>query len=280
MEKDQRITKELGRYQLAPLSADLRDRVLLSAREAWSSREVELHWTERWRRACRAYQQEILAFASVLLLILGVVTQLGGNQSVLADSIERLTVIATVSGNLHRAASMDCTVLMPDAGDESAKYRVRWNSAGVTRVDINAIGGAEQTLWISKGTVSMADSEGGEIRSVTTATMPSKWQPFMEFLTPTILAQHMEKYGLTQAKGQNAMEPDGLLLVGQENEQAIEMSIDAKTGLPITLRKYLSASSQTSEKRDCLEEVQFQWNKPIAQELFVPGLPAMKQHAD
>jgi hypothetical protein len=278
MEQDQQITREFGRYRLAPPSPDLHDRVLRAAREALASRDAELHWTGRWLRACGAFRQEILALASALMLILGVVMQLGGVQSVLADSIERLTVMVTVSGRLSRATSMDCTVLKPGTGDENSQYRVRWNAAGVTRVDMDSTNGTGQTLWISKGTVSVADYEGGALRSTAITTMPSKWQPPMEFLTPTILAQHMqERYGLMQAERKDGAGPDEFLLVGQENQQVIEIAIDARTYLPTTLKKHLPDSVRTGKERDCLEEVRFQWNKPIPQGLLVPGSSAVKR---
>ena len=41
-----------------------------------------------------------------------------------------------------------------------SQYRVRWNAAGVTRVDMNSAKGTGQTLWISKGAVLVADNEG------------------------------------------------------------------------------------------------------------------------
>ena len=277
-EQDQHITRELGRYRLAPPSPDLHDRVLRAAREALASTDVELHWTDRWLRACGAFREEILAYASVLLLMLGVVTQLGADQGVLADSIGRLKVMVTVSECLYRTTSMDCTVLQPAAGDKNSQYRVRWNTAGVTRVDIGSTNGTEQTLWISEGTVSAADTEGGAVRSTAITTMPARWQPPMEFLTPTILAQHMkEQYGLMQAERQGGAGPDEFLLVGQENQQVVEIAIDARTYLPKTLKKYLPDSARTGKERNCLEEVRFQWNKPIPQELFVPGSSAVKQ---
>jgi hypothetical protein len=232
-----------------------------------------------WARG--AFRQEILAFASAVMLILGVVMQLGGDQSVLADSIERLEVMITVSAGLYRVTSMDCTVLKPGAGGENSQYRVRWNAAGVTRVDMDSTNGTERTLWISKGTVSVADYEGGAVRSTAIATMPSKWQPPMEFLTPTILAQHMEeRYGLMQAGRQDGAGPDEFQLVGQENQQVIEIAIDARTYLPTTLKKYLPDSGRTGKERDCLEEVRFQWNKPIPQELLVPGSSAVKRQVN
>jgi hypothetical protein len=276
MEQDQRITREFGRYRLVPPSTELRDRVLRAASEALAGRGAESSWIDCLLRACGAFQQEILAFASALLLILGVVTHLGGSQSVLADSMERLAVMATVSGSLYRATSMDCAVLKRDAREETTEYRVRWNAAGVTRIDVDSAKGTGRTMWISKETASVADHEG-EVRSMAISALSPEWQPPTEFLTPAILAQRMEGYGLTQAKHQSDAQLSELRFAGQEDQQAIEMSVNAKTGLPIRLKKYLPDSSRTGKKRHCLEEIRFEWNRPIPQELFVPDSPEVKQ---
>jgi hypothetical protein len=87
-EQEKHITRELDKFRLAPPSPDLHDRVLRAAREALASGDARPQWTERLVRACERFQQEALAIASALMLILGVVIQLGGSQSVLADSIE------------------------------------------------------------------------------------------------------------------------------------------------------------------------------------------------
>jgi len=276
MDQDQRITKELGRYRLASPSPGLHERVLLAAREAWTNSESGLHWTNRWMQACGKFRQEILALASAFMLILGVVMQLGGSQSVLADSVERLTVMAAVSGSLHRATSMDCTVTKPGAADGRVQYRLRWNAAGVTRVEMTSAGGAGQTLWISNGTVSAVDHEGGTVRSTSITHMPSKWKAPMEFLTPAAIAQHMERFGLRQADGQGSAQPGELVLVGQENQQVVEIAVNARTALPIALKKFLSAPVGTGKELAGFEEVRFQWNKAIPQELFIPGLSAIK----
>ncbi len=275
-EQDQRITRELSKYRLAPPSRDLHNSVLLAAREAMASGEAELPLTGRLRRACGTFQQEILAFASALMLILGVVLQLGGSQSVLADSIERIAVMATVSGSLHRATSMDCTVIRPGAGDESSEYRVRWNAAGVTRVDMDSAKATKRTIWISKETASLTEYKG-ELRSMAISALPLEYQTPTEFLAPAILAQRMEGYGLTRAEHQSDAQPGELRFAGREDRQTIEMSVDAKTGLPIRLNKYLPDSSRTGKKRDLLEEVRFQWNKPMPRELFVPDSPEVKK---
>ncbi|HTY61455.1 MAG TPA: hypothetical protein VMG30_04300 [Acidobacteriota bacterium] len=275
-EQDQRITRELDNYRLAPPSPDLHDRVLRAAHEVLANSDATLHWTDRWLRACMAFRQEILAYASVLLLVLGVVMQLGGGPSVLADSMERLAVMAAVSGSLSRATSMDCAVLKRNAGEETIGYRVCWNASGITRIDMDSAKDARRMMWISKETASVVDNNG-EVRSMAISALPPEWQPPTEFLTPSILAQRMEGYGLKQADRQSDAQPGELLFVGHEDQQAIEMSLDAKTGLPIKLNKYLPDSSRTGKKRDCLEEVRFQWNRPIPQELFVPDSPEVRQ---
>ena len=278
MKQDQRITREFDRYRLAPPSPDLHDRVLRAAREALASRDAELPWPGRWLRACGALRQEILAVASSLMLILGVVMQLEGGQNALADSLERLTVMASISGSLKHATSMDCTVLKRVTGDESAQYRILWSTAGVTRIDIDSTGGTERTLWISNGTVSVADQRG-TVHSMAITAMPSNWHLPMEFLTPTILTQNMKRYGLMQAESQNGAGPDELLFAGQEDQQAIEIDIDAETYLPKALRKHFPNSARGKESV-YLEEVRFQWNNPIPKELLVPGSPAVQQKAN
>ena len=278
-ERDQRVTRELDRFRLFTPSPDLRDRVLLAAREAMVSGDAELSPADRWMRAFGALRQEILAFASAVMLILGVAMQFAGNQGVLADSIERWQVMASVSGSLHRATSMDCTVTHPGAGDESPRYRVRWNAGGITRVDMSATSGAQQTQWISKEAVSAADGKGGALRSMTPGAMPAQWQPLMEFLTPEILAQRMERYGLVQAENPQRAHSDELVLVGQSVEQAVEIAVDAETFLPKTIRKFPAASDRSGRERGYLEEARFQWNKPVARELFIPGATTARRKA-
>jgi hypothetical protein len=272
-EQDQRITRDLEKYQLAPPSPDLHDRVLRAAREAMArGGDTELPWSVRWLTACRVFRQEILAFASALMLILGVVMQLGISQSALADSIERLSVISAVSGRLNKAISMDCTLLTKGAGSEYSKYRVRWNATGVTRTDMDLVDGTEQSLWIYKETVSARD-DGTAVRTMAISDLPSTWYPPLEFLTPAILAQNIkERYGFMQAEHHDK---DGLLLIGRGNREVIEISIDSKEYLPTMIKKYLPDSPQ-----EHLEEVRFQWNKPLPHRLLVPGSTEVKRQVN
>lgn len=275
--QDQQITKELGRYRLAPPSPDLHDYVLRASREAWANERTELHWADRYLKACGMFQREILAFASALMLILGVVSQVRGSQSVLADSIERFAVITAVTENLHRAKSMDCTILEQAEEHERYQYRLRWNTAGVTRMEMISSGGTEQTLWISNGTISAVDDQGGRGRSTSITNMLSKWKAPMEFVTPAAIAQRLERFGLRQADRQGSEQPGELVLFGQENHQVVEIAINSRTGLPIAIKKYLPAPVGMGKGLAGFEEVWFQWNKPFPQELFIPGLSAIKK---
>jgi len=205
--------------------------------------------------------------------------QLRGPQGALAHSIEQLKVIVSISAGLNRASFMDCTVLKPNTEGEQASYRVRWRSVGDVRVDMDSADGA-QTLWISKETVSIAGPGGGDVRSmpINTMTPGPLWQPALEFMSPKILAKHIEEhYGLMQSGGRSSAGTDEFLIVGREGRQAVDIAVDARTYLPKVLKKYALDSGRTNGERDRIMEVRFLWNQPIPPELFVPGAPAGKQ---
>jgi hypothetical protein len=211
--------------------------------------------------ALGAFRKEALIFALAVILILSSLMHFGENQSALANSISRMKVIIDVSARLNRAASMDCSVLKSGIGGENSSYRVRWGASDITRVDRKSPDGVQQTLWISD----------------TTVPPDPVWQPAMEFLTPTILARHVEgSYGLMQVGQRDAAEPNEFLLVGRENQQVIKIAVDERTYLPKTLRKCLPDSG-TGEARDCVLEVRFLWNRPIPEELLIPRPAAGKQ---
>ena len=135
------------------------------------TRRSVVYWPDRWLQASMAFQQEIFAFASAVMLILGVVMHLSGSQSALADSIEQLKVMVTISASLNRAASMDCVVLKPGAEGGNTSYHVFWRRTdGDARVDMVSPGGT-QTVWISGETISFSGSDGGSIRSMPLRTM-------------------------------------------------------------------------------------------------------------
>jgi hypothetical protein len=206
-------------------------------------------------------------------LILGVVMQLNGSQSALAHSIEQLKVIVTVSMSLNRTAFMDCTVLKPGAGGGNASHHMRWRAPGDARMDMVSDDGA-QSIWISNETISFADSDSGAVRSMPIKTMTPGpvWKPALEFMTPALLAKHMEEqYGLMQTGERRGAESGEFLILGREDGQAVEITVDARTFLPKVLKKYAPDSGRTNGERDCIMEVRFLWNQPISPEVFVPG---------
>jgi hypothetical protein len=233
--------------------------------------------SDRWLWARGLFRQEVLVLASAVMLIAGGVLHLCGNQSVLAHSIERLKMIVTVSTGLRQATSMDCTVRMQGEERDKSSYRVRWVATGVTRIDLDSTGGEEQTLWVPNEAVSMFPYAGMVVHSTAIATMPRDpvWRPAQEFLTPAILAHNMEKrYGLIQTERRKNNGQDEFLLVGQENQRVIEIAIDARTYLPVRLKKYPLDSIQPGDARNGFEEVWFEWNQPIPPDLLVPKSPA------
>ncbi len=202
-----------------------------------------------------------VAFTAAVVLILASIVLLSEKQSVLANSISRLKVIMDVSAALNRATSMDCILLKPEAGSEDSSYHLRWNAKGITRVDRESTRGVRQTLWISN----------------TTVPPDAVWQPAMEFLTPAIVARHVEGSSAFMQTGRwDGAEPDEFMLVRRERQQVIEIAIDNRTYLPKMLRKY-SPETESGEMRKCVLEVQFSWNRPVPGDLLIPRPAAGKR---
>jgi hypothetical protein len=225
------------------------------------------------------FRKEILAIASAAMIILGLVMQPGGSQSALAHSIEQLKVIVTISVGLNSVSSMDCVVLKPGAEDGQTSFRVRWRAIGDVRVDMDSADGA-QTLWISNETVSIAGPGAGDVRSMSINTMTPGpvWRPALEFMSPKILAKHMqEHYGLMLSGGRAGAGTNKFLIVGREGGQDVEVTVDAKTYLPEVLKKYSHDSDRTNRVRNCIMEARFLWNQPIPAELFSPRTPASER---
>jgi hypothetical protein len=272
------LLKQALKDDLPPEAESTMNRQFLNLQRTLD-RPESLTEADEWSWMRGLFRKEILALASAVMLILGVVMQLGGSQSALAHSIEQLKVIVTVSMSLNRAAFMDCTVMKLGAGGENSSYHVRWRAPGDARMDMVSGDGA-QTIWISNETISFADSDGGVLRSmpIKTMTLGPVWQPALEFTTPTLLAKHMEEqYGLMQTGERRGAGSGEFLIVGREDGQAVEITVDARTYLPKVLKKYALDSGRTNGDRVCLTEVRFLWNQPIPRELFVPEPLAGKQ---
>ncbi len=225
------------------------------------------------------FRKEILAAASAAMMILGLVMQLSGSPSVLAHSIEQLKVIITISAGLNRASFMDCAVLKADSEGKQTSYRVRWRAAGDVRLDIVSADGA-QTLWIANETVSIAGPGGRDVRSMSSNAMTPGplWKPALEFMSPQILAKHMEEhYGLMQSGGRSGDGTNEFVILGREGRQDVEIAVDAKTYLPKALKKYSDDPDRTNGPRRCIIEARFLWNQPIPGELFSSQTPAAER---
>jgi hypothetical protein len=231
----------------------------------------------RWMT--KSLQKDVLAVASAAMLILGMVMQLSGSQTVLAHSIEQLKVMVTISMGLSCTSSMDCTVRIPGAEEDQISYRVRWRAMGDVRVDMDGADGV-QTLWISNETVSVTGPGIGNLSSmcINMMTPGPVWQPALEFMSPEIVAKHIEEqYGLMQSVGRVGAGTNEFLIIGREGWQDVEITIDAKTYLPKVLKKYSHDSDRTKGTRNCAMEARFLWNQPILGEIFIPQIAAAER---
>jgi hypothetical protein len=272
-----KLLKQAFREDLPPDAEARMRRQFLNLKRNLDRPECSIE-ADAWSWIHRVFHKEILTLVSVVLLAMGIVMQFSGAQSALAHSIGQLKVIMTISMNLNRAVSMDCTVLKPAVGGENSSYHVRWRANGDVRVDRDS-GADAQTVWLSEEAISFAGSDGSLIRSMSlqTITPGPAWQPAMEFKSPAHLAKDMEgRYGLMQAERIHNTGSAEFLIVGHEDRQTVEITIDERTYLPKALKKYALDSGRTNRDRICLMEARFQWNQPISDELFVSGPQAGK----
>jgi hypothetical protein len=231
-----------------------------------------------WQWPRWAFRKEVLVFSSVIMMVIGCIAHLGGYQNVLAHSISHVKVILAMSGQLRRATSMDCSMLWPGKEGKPLQYRVRWAQSGRTRVDVAVAGRTEKTFWTADGSATIADYADGSLSTLAGVDQVRDplLQPVLAFISPAVLARHLEeRCQLRQVTQQDTL-ASALLFVGHEGRDAIEVTVDGKTYLPATFKKPLPDVAPAGRQSVRVMEARFVWNQPVAPELLVPGITAGK----
>jgi hypothetical protein len=174
---------------------------------------------------------------------------------------------------------MDCRVTKKGTQDDQASYRIRWRAAGDIRVDMDSTEGT-QTLWISNGTISIASPGEDDVRSMSIKIMAPgpMWQPALEFLSPEILEENLERhYGLMQNVGRVDSGENEFLIHGRDEQHDIEITVNSNTYLPDVLKIFRNDSNPENRTQKFTMEARFLWNYPMPEELFIPQIPVTDQ---
>ncbi|MCP5108082.1 MAG: hypothetical protein GY950_32140 [bacterium] len=131
---------------------DERDEVRTSLPDRLFSLFSGFSWDD-FKPARVIFSRGALAFASLLMLVVGSLMQMSGSPSVLADSIStRNAALHTFNRVIISGNSMECTVEAPGEGEKAITYSIQWLEGGGCRARAVIPGEpVEKTLWINKG---------------------------------------------------------------------------------------------------------------------------------
>jgi hypothetical protein len=222
----------------------------------------------------RAIGSQILAFASVIMIVLGAAMHLGGSRSVLADSISATKTSISAAQQLLRARAMDCRAQVSGGPAPPAAWRIRWVSPDKTRIDISAADGMRRTYWLQGKVTAMSDDSRPAPIFLDPAQRPR--DPLLSAVLPLVspgeMARHLSAiWSLKRGGGPDGGEDRVLKYHDPESSADVDLGLDGRTLLPsqLTLRR----QDQPGRGLDAAWtlKARFAWGMSIDPALMVPG---------
>jgi hypothetical protein len=221
-------------------------------------------------------KKQVLAPASIIMVVLGAVLQITGPTSVLAESISLLKTSVIVSDRVSHAESMECSIQVPAENEQHFKYSIHWLSPNLTRVQlINQNQDIIKTMWISEEEITIADHATNILRKIEKVGQidAPEFQHALGLLSPHDLVQQMEgKWRLKQYKQQGDCESGTFTVAIPEEKTLLELTVDLCTFLPTNFKKFLAAPKKESGEGKILMNVDFKWNTSIPPQLMLPKI--------
>lgn len=221
-------------------------------------------------------KKQVLAPASIIMVVLGAILQITGPSSVLAESISLLKTSVIVSDRVSHARSMECSIQVLAENEQHLKYSIQWLYPNLTRVQVkkqnqNII----KTMWISEEEITIVDHEANIMRKVKNVNQidDPEFQPVMDLLSPLNLVERMEgKWRLKHYKQHGDCEWGTFNVAIPEQKTLLELTVDLCTFLPTGFKKFLEDPREESGEGKILMNVNFKWNKSIPPQLMVPKI--------
>ncbi len=221
------------------------------------------------------FRKEVLAGASLLMLVLGGILQLAGHRSALADTVSVLNTSISVMDQVGRTETMECQMEIPGDNGRPLSYTIRWISPNLTRVDAQQKDETNKTLWITESGAIIVDrikhtTEKAEgVSDITDET----FNPVLWLVTPEELADQM--YGRWQLRQYEQTEEPGqalFIFINQEDNTVFEMAVDLTTHLPQDIKKFLPSAAETGERGRLAMQGRFLWNQPVSPRIMTPKI--------
>jgi hypothetical protein len=262
-ETEFRMRKRLAVFRRGVVSSE--DRRVVRSAGWWGRSPALVQGLTRYR----VFRKAVLAYVSAVMLAAGALIHLGGYQSLLANSISLLKESMSLAEQIRLAASMDCVIRMPAAGQPTATYHIRWARERGTRVDIASPRGIDEVRWINPGRVTIANFAAGLLPAA--HPVPDLPEPVTALLAPADLARKMGgNWQLQPEKKQHS--PDRLVFVDRRDGAVIEVRLDRKSFLPISLSWKPAKAGGDGRTGSVAATAELTWNQPVAPDLLVPRL--------
>lgn len=232
-----------------------------------AERKPWMHWM---------LKKEVLAAASVAMIVLGSMLHMSGSQSALSKKISLLGTSVLVSGQVSRVESMECAVKALKDDAKSLTYSIQWVPPNLTKVQIKRSDDAViKTLWLSEEEILIKDHIKGTIsreKNIAQISDPH-FHAVLGLLSPPDLVERM--YGQWQLK-QHEKHGDcewGIFIITLPEESALlEISVDLCTYFPVNMEKFILDSSKENKKGKLLLNVHFKWNTTISLQEISPEI--------
>ncbi len=268
-ELEKRMKEHISRFRKEIEESKLTRR--LNLRLLWTN----LSQSRVWPWLGGVFRKEILAGASVLMLVSGGALQLTGHRSVLADTVSVLNTSISVTDRVRHTETMVCKLEIPTEDGLPLSYSIRWRSPNLTRIDAQQTDKINKTLWISETRIIIVDhikNTAEKAESVWKIT-DAAFRPVLWLVTPEELAESMYgRWQLSQLKQTDKPGRGLIIFTNQEEKAVLEMTVDLSTYLPLKIKKFLSESIKTGEKGRLVMQAHFNWNQPMSSRIMIPKI--------
>jgi len=232
----------------------------VSDRTSYSHRKPFLR--VRW-----AFGREVLAFSSLIMIVVGAFLHVSGHRSAVAETLSFLNASVSVADRVQNAASMECRIHVPTEVETSQSYTIYWFSPEQSRVDVRQGETLIKSLLISGSSIILADhihNTSQKYQGLEQLKDPL-FRPALEFISPTALAtaiyeQWKPQYYREVDEGQKGT----FVYLNNGDSTTLEMTVDMDTNLPLTIKKFSAHPTGDNDIYGLTLEAQFIWNEPVS----------------
>jgi len=222
------------------------------------------------------FKKQVLAPASIIMVVWGGVLQITGPRSVLAESISLLKTSVIVSDRVSHARSMECSMKVPTENAQHHEYSIQWLSPDFTRVQVKKPSqDIIKTMWISEKEITIAVHVTNTMRKVERVNQidDPEFKHALGFLSPLDLVKRMDgKWQLKQYEQHGDCEWGTFTVAIPEEKMLLELTVDLCTFLPTNFKIFLEDPKKESGDGKFLMNINFKWNTSIPPQLMLPKI--------